>query len=466
MKYDCVIIGGGLSGLAAGIRLAHYDKKVVLVERNHNLGGLNTHYRRGGHHIESGLHAMTNFVAKDAPKAAPLLKLARQLRFSHDDFALREQNFSLVKFPSATLKFANGFESLLDSVAACFPSEVDNLRRLDRLISEYDSLSLSAKPDMARAVVGRHLSSPLLVDMLFCPLMYYGSPSPDDMNFAHFAVMFKSVFHEGFCRPAAGIQGLLDMLEARYRQEGGELVLGNGAARILQKGGMVEGVVLDDGMRLETKSVLSCAGRLETLGLLEERAPELDSVRPGAMGFMECVAFLDQPVKGSGHDAAIVFQNGSDSFSFRPPDTLAGMESSVVCCPENFRFAPGDVLPEPCVRVTALANPAGWDALAPEAYRQAKLDTAAMLLVQAEAAIGLPGLQKRASFLDIFTPKTIRRFTGHLNGAVYGSPDKARDGRTSVSNLFLCGTDQGFLGIVGAMLSGVSIANAELLTKI
>jgi hypothetical protein len=33
-----------------------------------------------------------------------------------------------------------------------------------------------------------------------------------------------------------------------------------------------------------------------------------------------------------------------------------------------------------------------------------------------------------------------------------------------LENLYLCGTDQGFLGITGAMLSGISIANMYLLT--
>jgi hypothetical protein len=42
---------------------------------------------------------------------------------------------------------------------------------------------------------------------------------------------------------------------------------------------------------------------------------------------------------------------------------------------------------------------------------------------------------------------------------VYGSPLKNKSGRTHLDNLFLCGTDQGFLGIVGAMLSGITIAN-------
>jgi phytoene dehydrogenase-like protein len=66
---------------------------------------------------------------------------------------------------------------------------------------------------------------------------------------------------------------------------------------------------------------------------------------------------------------------------------------------------------------------------------------------------------------DMFTPLTIERFTGHLQGAVYGSPYKNRQGNTDLANLYLCGTDQGYLGIVGAMLSGISMANFHILQK-
>ena len=64
---------------------------------------------------------------------------------------------------------------------------------------------------------------------------------------------------------------------------------------------------------------------------------------------------------------------------------------------------------------------------------------------------------------DMFTPTTIRRFTGHDNGAVYGAPEKHWDGTTHLKNLFICGTDQGFVGIIGAIISGISMANRHLL---
>ena len=66
--------------------------------------------------------------------------------------------------------------------------------------------------------------------------------------------------------------------------------------------------------------------------------------------------------------------------------------------------------------------------------------------------------------IDMFTPTTIHRFTGHDNGAVYGAPDKRYDGRTHLENLYICGTDQGFVGIVGTILSGITVVNQHFLS--
>jgi phytoene dehydrogenase-like protein len=66
---------------------------------------------------------------------------------------------------------------------------------------------------------------------------------------------------------------------------------------------------------------------------------------------------------------------------------------------------------------------------------------------------------------DMFTPLTIRRYTGHEGGAVYGSTEKRYDGTTHLKNLFICGNDQGLVGIVGAILSGIGIANKYLLKE-
>jgi len=125
-------------------------------------------------------------------------------------------------------------------------------------------------------------------------------------------------------------------------------------------------------------------------------------------------------------------------------------------------------MPEGIVKITCLANYSHWAALPRETYVEAKKDWYDKMLnrvlsyyPQCKSEALLQSLVQH----DMFTPKTIKRYTGHLNGAIYGSPTKNVAGVTSVGNLYLCGTDQGFLGIIGAMLSGITMANTHILTK-
>ena len=121
------------------------------------------------------------------------------------------------------------------------------------------------------------------------------------------------------------------------------------------------------------------------------------------------------------------------------------------------------------MRITALANHDRWCALNEADYCAQKdhwyyeLQKVAMNILPT-AKDGL-SIDTARITKDMFTPRTVRKYTGHLNGAIYGATHKTKDGRTHLENLYLAGTDQGFLGIVGAMLSGISMANLHVLQK-
>ncbi|MBR6324180.1 MAG: NAD(P)-binding protein, partial [Victivallales bacterium] len=127
--YDVIIIGAGLSGLAAGIRLSQYGKHVMIVERQHYAGGMNSYYRRGDRCYDVGLHAMTN-LADPSNHSAPLNTLLRQLKVRRDELKLCPQQHSCVKFPDATLRFDNDFETLRSSVREISPRSADGFDRL------------------------------------------------------------------------------------------------------------------------------------------------------------------------------------------------------------------------------------------------------------------------------------------------------------------------------------------------
>ena len=206
--YDTIIIGAGMSGLAAGIRLAYYEQRVCILERHTTIGGLNSFYRMGGRDYDVGLHALTNFTPKGTKKG-PLARLLRQLRLSWDELEISPQLGSEIVFPGVRVRFDNDLDLMREEVAREFPADCDNFEQLISQIVDYDDLDESHQRLSARNRLQEILSDPLLIEILFCPLMFYGSAREHDMDWGQFSIMFRSIFMEGLGRPLAGVRLIL-----------------------------------------------------------------------------------------------------------------------------------------------------------------------------------------------------------------------------------------------------------------
>ncbi|MBO5437271.1 MAG: phytoene dehydrogenase, partial [Thermoguttaceae bacterium] len=315
----------------------------------------------------------------------------------------------------------------------------------------------------AREVVSSCIRDPQLVEMIFCPLMYYGSARQQDMDFNQFSIMFRSIFLEGFARPWEGVRILLKTLVDRFRKAGGELRLKTGVKRLLMDSARtVCGVVLEDGTELRAKTVLSSAGQRETLRMCEEYLDDksvMEQCKPGELGFVETISVLDRQPKNFGHEDTIVFFNDSEKFDYRKPDDFCDLRSGVICSPNNFAYS--EPLKEGVIRITALANYERWNSLPKDEYAAKKKEWYTKITETASRMI--PDFRPYMIDSDMFTPKTVYRFTGHENGAIYGAPVKNYSGTMPFKNLFVCGTDQGMVGIIGAIISGITVVNRYLL---
>lgn len=275
------------------------------------------------------------------------------------------------------------------------------------------------------------------------------------MDFSQFVIMFKSIYLEGFSRPRNGVRTIISLLIEKYKQAGGELRLGTGVKKIDVENESVTGVTLDSGESIRTDKIMSSIGLPETINIVSEKS---DRPAVGNMSFAENLLFFDKKPVEAGIKETIIFYNDNDTYDYKKSRDLCDYRSAVICLPNNFG---ADDYDEGLIRITFIANFDQWNALDRKTYLQKKKEVcnAALSLV----AKVIPQFQAKLLYHDVFTPKTINRFTGHFKGAVYGTTEKVRDGRTGIKNLFICGTDQGFLGIVGAMLSGISMANLHCL---
>jgi len=459
--YDTIIIGAGMSGLAAGIRLAYFDQKVCILERHYTIGGLNSFYRLRGRDYDVGLHAVTNYTPKGAKKG-PLAKLLRQLRFTWEDFGLSPQVGSAVKFPGVTLNFTNNPDLLAAEVARAFPREKDNWSRLLGKIVDYDDLNQELFSQSSRQILNETIADPLLVEMILCPLMWYGNARENDMDWGQFCIMFRSIFLEGMGRPHAGVRLILKNLVRRFRELGGELKLRSGVSRIHVDGERVAGIVLDRGEELTATNILSSAGIVETMRLCDDATAPITPCAAGQLSFCESVSILDKPPTSLGHEKTIIFYNDSEKFHWQKPAELLDVRTGVICSPNNFAYsAENGELADGVLRITSLADFGSWQGLAEPQYQLEKLRGYDRMA--ASASRFMPDFRGRVIDTDLFTPTTIRRFTWHDNGAIYGAPDKKLDGTTRLNNLFLCGTDQGYVGIIGSIISGIAMANRHCL---
>ena len=160
-----------------------------------------------------------------------------------------------------------------------FPGDIDNFRRLIARIEEYEDTRLDQAYTRTRPILRDALRDPVLVEMLLCPLMYYGSAEEHDMDFTQFATMFKSVFLEGFARPRGGVRTIVKAIVKKFRACGGKLMMRNGVDRIAVEQNRVEALTLESGETLTADVVFSCAGFLETMRLCSDADTHCHSFR-------------------------------------------------------------------------------------------------------------------------------------------------------------------------------------------
>ena len=461
-----LIIGAGLAGLSAAVRLGMFGKKVVLLEKHYVVGGLNSFYARKGRKFDVGLHALTNYPSPSSGKTSPLLKLCRQLRLSIEDLNVHPQSSSRITFAEKSLRFNNDFDYFLQEVAENFPKSMNSFNQFLRKMEVFPAYSVDAQELSTRSILAESKIDPLLAEMLLCPTCYYGSARPNDIDFPTFIMLFDAIFRQGLSRPQLGIRAILDPLTQKLQELGVERRMNCGVSAITTKGNSVTEVILDSGESIRPGCIISTCGIRETEDLLNFPASKTANTETGRFSIIESIRVLDGHPTNFGWNETVVFFNQSEKFTYNCPDDLVDLESGVICMPDN--YGQPESGKESKIRVTHPANFQKWSELTKDEYKMQKsswektiLEEAMNFLPNGQKLLGKLNDQTRLT--DTFTPTTVKRFTSHINGTLYGSPTKRRDGSTQFNNLFLAGTDQGYVGIVGAMLGGIAVANNQIL---
>ena len=129
-KYSTVIVGGGIAGLTAAAYLSRGGKKVLLVEKNKECGGLVNTFSRDGFYFDAGVRAL-----EDAGIILPMLKeLGIQLEFLKSPVSLGvEKEIIHIENPESL----NAYRELLVRLYPESERDINKVLRSIRRIMKY-----------------------------------------------------------------------------------------------------------------------------------------------------------------------------------------------------------------------------------------------------------------------------------------------------------------------------------------
>ncbi|MCU1616435.1 MAG: phytoene desaturase [Frankiales bacterium] len=288
-----VVVGAGLAGLSAALRLRGAGRDVTVVERLPGPGGRAGRIARDGYVLDTGPSVFTAPELVADALAAVGEKLEERLTLLPLATTYRAQfaDGSALDVPADPDAFAAEVERL------CGPAEAAALRRylaelasLYRLqLSTFIDRNLDSPLDLLRPELlalarqggfgrlSRHVGRRFADDRLrrlFSFQALYAGVSPF-RAVAAYAVIAQLDIGAGVWHPAGGISAVPAALAAAAADAGVVFRYGTAVQRLDVARGRVGGVVLDDGERLPADAVVVTADRADALvpGLPTRRRP-------------------------------------------------------------------------------------------------------------------------------------------------------------------------------------------------
>ena len=264
MKYNTIIIGGGLAGLTAGATLSKFGKKVLLLEQHHKPGGCATTFKRGDLIIEVGLHEMSGLAEN-----SKLMNLLKMLNVDKNVQFQQVPEFYAVLSDKKDFVFPHGFEAATKALIDRYPEDEKGIKRFIKLIAgvRKEGVSLPRTPlkrkliyplmpllypnlvEASRHTVGSWLDKYITNENakldLVAHIGYWGD-DPYTLSMFYYSMPFSGFIENGGHFIKGGSQQLSDHLAAYIEKQGGSVLLGQKAEKIVTENGRVTGVTFHD----------------------------------------------------------------------------------------------------------------------------------------------------------------------------------------------------------------------------
>lgn len=481
-KYDVVIVGSGLGGLACGVILAKEGYKVCVIEKNKQIGGNLQTFVRDGVVFDSGVHYVGGL-----DKGQNLYSLFRYLGIM-DKLKLQkldEEVFDAILFEDDPVQYnyGQGYDNFIRGLAKHFPEEEQALRNYCNGIMEVcakfplynlqqgDYLDkLSALEIDTHAFISGVTSNKKLQSILAgTTLLYAGEPDKTPL-YVHALVLNSYI--ESSWRFIDGGSQIARLLTRQIVRAGGKIVNFTKITRLVEEEGKIGYAESDTGERFYGDLFISNVHPVKTLEMTAsdriKRAyrSRLKGLENSVSVFYVNVVMKARSWKYVNHN--YYYFSVEDSWSvlnYTAENWPLGYALYCTASSQSPEYAEGVTLMT-YMRYSEVEkwqhtfNTVGDESPRGEDYKAFKEEKAERLFETVEKRF--PGFRDAIHRYYCATPLSVRDYIGTDDGSLYGIVKDYREPlktfispRTKIENLFLTGQNLNLHGVLGVTVSAV-----------
>lgn len=489
VKYDLIVVGSGLGGLACGAIFAKEGKKVLVLERNKQIGGNLQTYARDKVIFDSGVHYVGGL-----DKGQNLYQIFKYLGIM-DKLKLRKLDDDVVDAivfhdnPKKIYKHAQGYDRYIKNLVTDFPEEEPAIRKycdeLQRVCTKFPLYKLKMgesfeKNDVlgidTRTFIESLTTNVRLQNVLGGSNLLYAGESYKTPFYVH-ALIINSYIESSYRFVDGGSQ-IARLLTKKIREAGGDVKTHKQVTRLVEQNGKVEFLECEDGTRYFGDIFISNAHPSKTLDLVQSDLIK-KAYRNRIKGLSNTISVFSINIVMKKNSFKYLNHN---YYFFGQEDVWTIIENGPDQWPGGFAlyFSASSKQNGYAEGVTLLAymryeemekwkdtfNTVLDEKSRGEDYERFKKEKAEILINYADQA--LPGLKVSIASYYVSTPLTVRDYIGSDDGSLYGISKDYRDPlktfispRTKIPNLLLTGQNLNMHGVLGVAMSAI-VTSAEV----
>nr|WP_245593036.1 NAD(P)/FAD-dependent oxidoreductase [Crocinitomix catalasitica] len=485
-------MGSGLGGLACGNILSKAGFKVIILERNHQIGGNLQVFSRDKTVFDTGVHYIGGL-----DKGQNLYKIFKYFGIMDHLNLIRmdEEGFDRINFlgEEKVYKYGMGYDKFYENLVADFPEEKEAIRKYCDLILNFcdrfpmyqlrDEVGKYSMDETllvnAKELIESLTDNERLRDVLGGTNALYAGTEKTPF-YVHALVV--NTYIESSWRCVDGGSQIAILMQKEIRKHGGEIVKRAEVVGVESEDGKnLSAVVLRDGRTVKGKNFISNMHPKQTIDVVGEKffrkayVNRIKGLKNTISSFTVHVVFKKKTFKYINHNLYYFNETGvwdmvdydeaqwPMNFMFSTPANSKDPEycdgASIMCYMKSELFDPW----------RDSFNTIAEKGQRPQDYLDFKEECTQKILDLVASKI--PGFKDKVESYYASTPLTFKDYINTDDGHLYGIEKDSNDGlktfinpKTRIPNLFLTGANINLHGILGVSISSI-VTCAELIDR-